>query len=341
MSTPEFSMQALAYACGRPRLSGILRQQPEDFRVDEVLGFELTGEGEHLCLHIQKRNANTADVANRIARLVGVKRMDVSYAGLKDRYAVTTQWFSVYLSNKPEPDWQQLESEEIKVLSLSRHNRKLRRGALKGNRFRLLVRELTGDRGDLLQRLEKVKTTGVPNYFGEQRFGHANLERAEALFEGRINVRDRNKRSLYLSAARSAIFNTVLSQRVDAATWTAALAGDLMMLSGSNSVFMADTVDDALKRRVESRDIFPTGPLWGKGSPATQGRVGELEREVGEAFGLFAEGLARAGMKQERRALVLMPEALQWSLSDDCLELAFSLTSGSYATSLLREVVTC
>ncbi len=334
-------MQALAYACGRPPLTGLIRQQPDDFRVDEALGFELTGEGEHLCLHIEKRNTNTADIANRIARLAGVKSMDVSYAGLKDRHAVTTQWFSVYLSNRPEPDWRQLESGEIKILTIKRHNRKLRRGALKGNRFHLVVKGLSGDRRDLEQRLESIRTKGVPNYFGEQRFGHNNLERAAALFEGRIKVRDRNKRGIYLSAARSAIFNTVLSQRVDGATWRTPLAGDLMMLNGSSSVFIAEEVDETLIRRVEEGDIFPTAPLWGKGAPSTRGVVAELEQGVGETFSLFSEGLARAGMKQERRALVLLPEAFEWSLFDERLELNFSLPPGSYATSVLREVVSC
>ncbi len=332
-------MEAMAYAYGQPRLRGVVRQQPEDFQVEEELGFELTGEGEHLCLHIQKRNVNTADVAKNIAKLAGVKQVDVSYAGLKDRRAVTTQWFSVYLSNRPEPDWKRLESDEIKILESRRHHRKLRRGSLRGNRFRLVVKALRGDRSDLEERLRSIKAGGVPNYFGEQRFGHANLERAVALFEGRIKVRDRHKRSIYLSAARSAIFNTALSRRVGSETWCTALAGDLMMLRGSSSVFSAEEIDEAIVRRVEEHDIFPTGPLWGKGASSVQGEVAELERGVGKDFDLFAEGLARAGMKQERRALVLLPESFEWSVLDDEMVLSFSLPSGCYATSLLREIV--
>ncbi len=166
---------------GKPEATGLIRVNPEDFQVDEILGFELSGEGEHVCLHIRKRNSNTAFVAKQIARLADVKNMDVSYAGLKDRNAVTTQWFSVYLSNKTEPDWQQLNTDEVEVLEVVRHNRKLRRGALKGNRFKICVRELQGDHESLEQRLQTIRGKGVPNYFGEQRFGRDNLEQATAM----------------------------------------------------------------------------------------------------------------------------------------------------------------
>ena len=151
----------LAYALAKPESTGAIRTTPEDFQVDEDLGFELSGEGEHACLHIRKRNANTDFIAKQIARLAGVKNMDVSYAGLKDRHALTTQWFSVYLSSKPEPDWSQLNSDEVEVLEVVRHNRKLRRGSLKGNHFKLVVRDLQGDSSALEQRLQTIRTTFI------------------------------------------------------------------------------------------------------------------------------------------------------------------------------------
>ena len=331
----------LAYALGKPDASGLIRSQPEDFQVDEDLGFDLSGKGEHVCLHIRKRNANTDFIAKQIVRLAGVKNMDVSYAGLKDRHAVTTQWFSVYLASKPEPDWSQLNGGEVEVLEVVRHNRKLRRGSLKGNCFKLIVRDLDGDTASLEQRLQTISSTGVPNYFGEQRFGRDNLTKAAGMFKAEFKVKDRNKRSMYLSAARSAIFNDVLSMRVATANWNQALPGDLMMLDGSHSVFAAEAVDDGIKRRVAEFDIHPTGPLWGRGRLPTTVDAQLLEQQGAENYALFCDGLERAGMKQERRALRLPVGKLEWKLDDNSLSLSFFLSSGSYATSVLRELLLC
>ncbi len=331
----------LAYALGKPDLSGVIRSQPEDFQVDEDLGFELTGEGEHVCLHIRKRNSNTDFIAKQIARLAGVKNMDVSYAGLKDRHAVTTQWFSVYLSNKPKPDWSQLNCDEVEVIEIVRHNRKLRRGSLKGNHFKLVVRELQGHIESLQQHLQSVSVNGVPNYFGEQRFGRDNLAKAMGMFNAEFKVKDRNKRSMYFSAARSAIFNEVLSQRVAAANWHQPLAGDVMMLDGSHSVFAIEAVDDEINRRISEHDIHPTGPMWGQGRLASTADTQQIEQQCAENFVLFCDGLERAGMKQERRALRLPVSKLEWQIEGNRLQLNFFLTSGSYATSVLRELVLC
>ncbi len=321
-------------------MHGVIRKSPEDFQVDEVLGFELTGEGEHVCLQIRKRNSNTAFVAKQIARLADVRNMDVSYAGLKDRNAVTTQWFSIYLSNKPAPDWSQLNNDEVEVLAVKRHNRKLRRGALKGNRFKIRVRNLKGDAQGLERRLKQIAEQGVPNYFGEQRFGHDgdNLKKAQAMFSGEFKVRHRDKRSLYLSAARSAIFNRVLNTRVESNEWNQPLNGDVMMLDGSHSVFLFDAVDDEIKRRVDEKDIHPTGPLWGRGALSSQADVQAMELGVAEQYELFCGGLERAGMKQERRALRLPVAELAWQILDEELSIEFFLGSGSYATSVLREL---
>jgi len=331
----------LAYALGKPSVSGVIRSQPEDFQVDEELGFDLTGEGEHVCLHIRKRNANTDFIAKQVARLADVKNMDVSYAGLKDRHAVTTQWFSIYLSNKPDPDWSQLNSDEVEVLEVKRHNRKLRRGSLKGNHFKLVVRELDGDTSSFEQRLQTISNNGVPNYFGEQRFGRDNLAKAAGLFNAEFKVKDRNKRSMYLSAARSAIFNEVLSTRVAAASWNRALAGDVMMLNGSHSVFSVETVDDEINRRMAEFDIHPTGPMWGRGRLPSIAETQQLEQQCADNFALFCGGLEKAGMKQERRALRLPVSKLEWQLNDNNLSLSFFLSSGCYATSVLRELVLC
>lgn len=211
--------------------SAHLRACPEDFRVDEILGFDPDGEGEHLLLKIQKRNQNTADVARTLARHAGVKIRDVGYGGLKDRNAVTTQWFSVWLPGKADPDWSAIAGEHLKILDSQRHHRKLQRGALRGNRFVIVLRDVAFpqqlDAGALEQQLAVIKQQGVPNYFGEQRFGREgrNLASATAMFDG-VRIKDKHLRSLYLSAARSFLFNEVLAARITAANWNQVLPGE-------------------------------------------------------------------------------------------------------------------
>jgi len=269
--------------------------------------------------------------------------MDVSYAGLKDRNAVTTQWFSVGLAGKPEPDWKQMENDEIEVLQVSRHRRKLRRGALQGNRFRLHITQLNGDIALLEERLARIAGEGVPNYFGEQRFGFNfnNLRRADAMFRGEFRERDRHKRGLYLSAARSYLFNEVLSRRVTEGTWNLPLPGEALMLAGSHSFFIADELDETIFARIEEGDIHPSGPLWGRGELTSHGDAKGLEHEVLSAYGEWCAGLEKAGMEQERRALRLPVEDLSWIIDAEqgVLTLSFQLDAGSYATTVLREVV--
>lgn len=332
-----------AYASGAPSTTGVMRALPEDFAVEEVLGFEPDGEGEHVLIHIRKRNANTEWVARQLARFAGVKPMDVSYAGMKDRNAVTTQWFSIGLAGKPEPDWKLIENDDIQVLHVARHRRKLRRGALKGNRFRLHITKLNGDLVGLEERMQRVARDGVPNYFGEQRFGfnHDNLRRADAMFRGEFRERDRHKRGIYLSAARSYLFNEVLSRRVADGTWKLPLPGEALMLAGSHSFFVADEIDATILARIEEGDIHPSGPMWGRGELASHAEARELEQEVLAAHGDWCTALEKEGLEQERRALRLPVQDLSWVIDAEqqVLTLSFMLDAGSYATTVLREVV--
>lgn len=333
---------SLPYAYGEPECSGIIRHCPEDFIVDEISGIEPDGEGEHVLLQIKKRNTNTDWLAKQLARLSSVAAKDVSYAGLKDRQAVTTQWFSVRLAGKDEPDWTALNSNDIEVLQVYRHQRKLRRGTLKGNRFELLIRELSFAPASLEARLEKIKQQGVPNYFGEQRFGieGSNLAQARAMFEGK-RVKSRHQRSMYLSAARSQMFNHVLSQRVAQQSWNQAIANDVMLLAGSNSYFVIDKVDNEVRQRVESFDIHPSGILWGRGQTQSKEHTTECEAELADQFPLFSQGLEKAGLSQARRALRVIPENMEWTYQPEKKQLAlsFELPAGAYATVVLREAI--
>jgi len=322
-------------------MTGVIRAIPEDFRVDEVLPFVPDGEGEHALLQIEKRNSNTDWVAGLLARHAGVPRRDVSYAGMKDRNAVTRQWFSVRLAGRPAPDWSALDSPALRVLQHSRHGRKLRTGALTGNRFQLRVRELQGDGARLAQCLGQLADRGMPNYFGSQRFGHdgANLEAALALFEGRLRRIKRQQRSIYLSAARSLLFNRVLAARVAAGNWDQALPGEWLMLDGSRSGFRLELLDETIRQRLARHDIHPSGPMWGRGDPVAADQAAALERTVLADAATWRAGLEAAGLKQERRALRAPVRELEWTLEKDQLLLSFFLPKGSFATSLLRECV--
>ena len=339
MRDNALAVAELPFAFGGPCCRAILRSEPEDFQVDEVTLVDPDGKGEHVLLWIEKRDTNTDWVAGLLARHAGVPRVDVSYAGKKDRRALTRQWFSVRMAARPEPDWKVLESSEIRVLSSVRHSRKLKTGALRGNRFVIRARGLQGDSAQLLERLQHLAQYGMPNYFGEQRFGreNSNLGGALSMFTNSARRLSRQKRGLYLSAARSLLFNRVLSSRVAAGNWNQPLAGERLMLDASRNSFMPDRIDAEILRRISDMDIHPSGPLWGRGNLQVDGDVAELEREALASLGEFREGVERSGMKQERRALRARVGDLDWSLSGDDLELRFYLPKGSYATAMLRE----
>ncbi|GAA5315609.1 MAG: tRNA pseudouridine(13) synthase TruD [Candidatus Pelagadaptatus aseana] len=308
----DFSLN-WAYAYGEPQVKADFRCVPEDFFVDELLDFEFTGSGEHVVLHLQKRGDNTDWLARQIAKLAGVGPADVGYCGLKDRHAVTRQWFSVYLPKGDEPDWQQLNSESVQLLRVDRHCRKLRRGSHLGNRFELVLRNLDGRIETLSQRLSVIAEQGVPNYFGEQRFGReaGNLELANRLLVEGQKINNRQRRTMAMSAARSYLFNSVLSRRVQEKTWDTELEGDPEDFSG---------------------------PLWGRGRPLSQGVCLELEEAVLAPMAAWRDGMEHVGLKQERRGLRLLPDKLNWQLDDEQLQLSFALPPGTYATAILREL---
>jgi tRNA pseudouridine13 synthase len=333
-------VSTLPFAHGGPPLRGRLRAAPEDFFVDEQIGFAASGSGEHWLLHVEKRGANTAWAAKRLAAFAGVGERDIGYAGMKDRHAVTRQYFSVPVRKGATHDWGAFAEPEVRILDACRHARKVQRGALTANRFVLVVREIDGDRAAADAVLVRVRDRGVPNYFGEQRFGRggANVSKALQMFGGRRV--ERSERSILLSAARSEIFNAVLAQRVEAATWDRAMAGDVFQLDGRGSIFGPEPIDDALAARVRGGEVHPTGPLWGEGELRSGDAVAAIERGVAEVHAALCDGLVAARMTQERRALRLRPQHLVWTwLDDGALRVEFALPPGAYATSTLREVV--
>jgi len=339
MNASAEAIAALPFAHGGPPVTGRLRVAPGDFRVDEELGFEPTGAGEHALLFVEKIDANTEWVAKRLAEKAGVAPMAVGYSGLKDRHAITRQSFSVHLPGKADPDWSALAIPGVRVLVASRHDRKLKRGAHRGNRFRIRVRDVDGDRGAIEQRLALIRERGVPNYFGEQRFGReaGNIAQARAYFAG-TRMR-KHEIGIAISAARSLLFNAVLATRVADGSWDSALDGDVWMLAGTHSIFGPEPWTVELARRLAAFDIDPTGPMFGAGELRTTGLVRALEEGAIAPYRDIADGLAKAGLVQQRRALRLRVEGLahEWE-GDGALVLEFRLPAGSFATVVLREL---
>lgn len=331
----------LPYAFGGPLGGARLRQSPEDFRVDEVLGFEPSGQGEHLLVRVRKRGWTTEAASGVLARAAGVPRQAVSYAGMKDKWAVTEQWFSVHLPGRdvglsPGP-----LADGIEVVTVARHDRKLRRGALKGNRFRLVLREVQASADAISRRLYAIQRMGVPNYFGEQRFGRDgdNVEQARAMLAGRQRVRDRGLRGILLSAARSHIFNKLLAERLRRGDWNRPLAGDLMMLDGRHSLFPIEEADPVLVRRAALQEIHPTGPMAGPGGAKPALAAAAIEAAVLADEQELIEGLARADVEGARRALRLRVAELSWRFPEPgSCEIGFFLTAGAYATVVVREL---
>ncbi|GLP96865.1 tRNA pseudouridine(13) synthase TruD [Paraferrimonas sedimenticola] len=334
-------MTSLSYLQTPPQSTAVLRSEPSDFQVREILPFSFDGEGEHHYLYVRKIGQNTAYVAKVIARFAGVPPRDVSVAGQKDRHAVTEQWFCVRIPGKDEPNWSEINTDQIQVLEHTRHRKKLRTGALAGNRFELLLRDVVAN-DDLEARLKQIELHGVPNYFGEQRFGQNgnNLTRAYEMFAGR-KAKDRHKRGMYLSAARAYLFNLSVSARI-AQHGVAGIDGDALMLSGSRSYFQSEAWDQTLQKRLDSQDIQLSAPLWGKGPLASQGQALALERAIGDASPELVEGLAQYGLEQERRPLLLHPQNFQyeWDAQAATLKLSFVLPAGAFATAVVREITT-
>ncbi len=333
----------LPFAWGTPAGAALVRRSPEDFQVEEIPLVTPSGSGEHVFLSIRKRNCNTADLALQIARLAQVHPRNVSFAGLKDRNAVTAQTFSVHLPGKAAPDWSALESADIQVLGADRHQRKLRRGALKGNRFRIMMRNFQGNDAVLQARVEQIAHGGVPNYYGPQRFGieGRNLDKALALLRGQIRRVNRNQRSLWLSAARSWLFNRVLAARVQAGSWNRMLSGDVLQKNGGNGQFMADPDDSDMLKRLQQGRLHPSAPLVGRPGRCLQAadEALDIEQNVLDHEKEWTEGLESMGLDADRRALRVNVEDLQCRWDGMDIELQFSLNKGSYATAVLRELV--
>ncbi|OCG07638.1 tRNA pseudouridine(13) synthase TruD [Gilliamella sp. wkB178] len=330
------------YLYGKPTTTGQYKQQYSDFVVKEDLGFELTGDGEHVLVYLQKCDCNTIYVAEQLAKYVGISPRLVSYAGLKDRQAVTQQWFSLHMPGQATPDFADFQVDGCQILQVTRHNKKLKIGALKGNYFKIILRELSA-KTELDAKLTLIRQHGVPNYFGEQRFGRDgnNLTQALKWANGEITVKDRHKRSFYLSAARSAIFNAIVSQRIEQNLHQQVLVGDILQLAQRSSWFVAPAAELAeLQQRLQQGELNITAPMVGDSPLGTEAAALEFEQNCLHHWSQFNALFKQERLATARRSLLLRPQQLVWQWLDNSnIDIGFYLPAGSYATSVIRELI--
>ena len=321
-----------------PKQTALLKAECEDFVVKEQLGYDMSGDGEFVAVKVRKTECNTLFVGEQLAKFAGISARNMSYAGLKDRKAVTEQWFSLQMPGQPTPDFSQFSLEGVEILEVTRHQRKIRIGSLQGNHFEILLRNAE-ETDELKVRLDFLAKNGFPNYFTEQRFGRDgnNLTQALRWANGEINVKDRNKRSFYLSAARSEIFNLIVSKRMELDLAQQILLGDVLQLNGSHSWFVVDESEDLaqLQQRLAQQDVLLTAPLIGEEEKSAV----DFEHEIFAQHQALFTLMRQERMKAARRAILMQPQHFQWQFEPNGLRLQFALPAGSYATALIRELV--
>ena len=325
------------------KASGTIRTIPEDFKVTEINSIELSGIGEHLWLYIQKTNCNTDWVANQLANICQVPRRQVGYAGLKDRHAITQQWFSVQLAKITDSDTiNKALPQDVIILASSVHNKKIKIGQLEANQFEIIIRDIDGDRSHIDNNIQIIKTQGVPNYFGPQRFGNdmGNIQKAQDWFSGHYKVKSRNLKSLLISTARSHIFNSIVANRIKNKTWNTPINGDIFQLDKSHSWFHEhDAEAEEISKRLNEFDIHITAAMPGEDCVQSTGDCAKLESFIINKFPLYQQGFVKFRLKQDRRAMRINPIDLNYEWKNNSLKLSFKLLSGAYATGILREII--
>jgi tRNA pseudouridine13 synthase len=313
-----------------------LRTISSDFRVTEVLSFPLSGSGEHLFIYVEKQDCNTDWVIRQLCKTLNLTTKHIGYAGKKDRHSISRQWFSLHLPGK-DIDINDINCDAFKVIESARHNKKLRVGSLAENQFKIILRNVSAPFDPNI--IEQIKYNGVPNYFGMQRFGinGANLDKAELLLKGEIKIKNRNKRGITISSARSFLFNLMLAERIKQQNWNVPIGGDCLMLDGSRSFFHCQQPQHNDIERVSSGDAHVSGFLVGKQDSETTGGANDVEQVVSNAYESWISGLKKLNLDSARRAFRVIPRQLEVKLVDDKILLEFSLSKGCYATSVIRE----
>lgn len=325
-----------------PTIAATIRKEPEDFQVEEIPAYPPAGEGSHLFLLVQKKLRTTDEVIRALAKQLRLPAGQIGCAGLKDRVALTRQWLSVPAAARGRLDSFRLEG--VTVLETGLHTNKLKTGHLKGNRFRVRITDLQPQDGEeIAWRCTILKEKGVPNYFGPQRFGRDGRNEivGRDLLASQAGRHDKRTLRLLLSAVQSGLFNDLLARRLSSGMFHRALVGDVMIKADTGGRFLCE--DPGLDQpRMDAGEIHPSGPIFGPKMQAAEGEPGDMEREVLDASDLTAAAFTRFPKltRGTRRSLRLMPEELKAEPDENSVMLSFNLTSGSYATSVIRELIT-
>lgn len=328
--------QALIYPYGPPQAAAVLKSSPADFEVEEILGFEPGGEGEHLFLWVEKCGLGTHELIARMAKQHNLPPNAFGYSGLKDKHALTRQWLSLHLPGKGAPVTEPA-GEGYRVLRQLRHHKKLRPGTHKFNQFRLRLREIHELPEATLQQIESIRTQGFANYFGHQRFGRQQDNVEQALAQLGTRRLSRNRKSMLLSSLRSHLFNQILATRIELGHWQEPLEGDVFMLRGSHSIFSAP-LDTALLERFRLQDISNCASLYGSGRNMMSTRAAEIEQQVFTENADITNCLQRHDSRLQMRPLRVAAEPFnfEYDSAAGLLQLELSLPTGSYVTTMLE-----
>lgn len=324
-----------------PGCGGVFKASPEDFEVEEIPAYLPNGlsDGEHGYLWIEKRGRSTPEVARMLARHLGLTDRDISWAGLKDKQAVTRQWLS--LPWKAMAKLEGFAAPGLTVLQTSRHRNKLKSGHLRGNRFTLVVREVR-DVGAAKASFELLGLRGLPNAFGDQRFGARgdNADRGRAILLAGGRHRDRFERKLFLSAYQSSLFNQVLALRLQRGLFSTVLRGDVLQKQETGASFISEDVA-VDQPRADAFEVSPSGPMFGPEMRAPLHDALALEAEVLAADGVTLDTFKAGGdeTRGTRRILRVRLGEPTFEATGDTARLSFSLPAGSYATMVLRELM--
>jgi tRNA pseudouridine13 synthase len=328
----------IVFTSDLPGVGGRIKEQIDDFEVEEIPAYEPCGHGDHLYLWIEKRDVGAEFFVRELAKRLGIRAGDIGTAGLKDRRAITRQWVSIPAA--ADACVSRIDSENIRVLRTSSHTNKLRPGHLHGNRFRILIRGATGDPEPILDRIRQL---GLPNFYGPQRFGHegetATLGMA-LLRREQTRVRNPFLKKLALSAAQSLLFNDCLNRRLADGLMRTVLPGEVLAKWPAGGMFVAH--DPAIEQpRLDNREVVPAGPMFGRKLFPAERVAAEREAAVLADAGLTAESFAGFGklLGGARRHNLVYVDDLSAKSEQEGLRLTFSLPAGSYATVLLCEVM--
>ena len=322
-----------------PGVGGVLKLTPEHFVVEEIPLYEPSGEGSHLYITLRRSGQTTREVAGELASYFGLTVDNVGYAGLKDKDAVTTQTFSLPIELSEAQVRDKISNDTWEILAIKSHVNKLKVGHLLGNSFTITLANPTGSLADGQAICEMLKIHGVPNYFGEQRFGRGGDNHQAGLDLLKSGRRGKGWRDKFLlSAFQSFIYNRYLAARIEGGLFEAILTGDICKKYATGGLFVSE--DGAVEtERLMAKELSATGPIFGAKMKAPQGPAADFESNILAELGLTRAEVDRAGVGDRRLNRLLIPE-LTFEDSPTFkgeFILKFALPKGAYATSVMRE----